>query len=156
VEGIQRCKEAIQEWLQGNGIALKDAKTRFAHTLEAKEECGGNVGFDFLGFTVRQVPSGKTKQKTHASYKTIIKPSKSSIHRHYQELAAVIERMQAATTDECNKSDQPQNNRLVQFTTRMKFSKRAFQKTGTHACGTRNIQLGQAGSTPKEKRQVGI
>src|SRR5713226_3953611 len=53
-EGIQRCKEAIQEWLQGMGLALKDAKTRFAHTLEAKEECGGNVGFDFLGFTIRQ------------------------------------------------------------------------------------------------------
>src|SRR6266704_2979381 len=58
-EGIQRCKEAIQEWLQGMGLALKGAKTRFAHTLEAKEECGGNVGFDFLGFTVRQFPVGK-------------------------------------------------------------------------------------------------
>src|SRR6266481_3663014 len=81
-EGIQRCKEAIQEWLQGMGLALKDAKTRFAHTLEAKEECGGNVGFDFLGFTVRQFPVGKDQTKTHASYKTIIKPSKSSIHRH--------------------------------------------------------------------------
>jgi hypothetical protein len=41
------------------GLALKDAKTRFAHTLEAKEECGGNVGFDFLGFTIRQFPVGK-------------------------------------------------------------------------------------------------
>src|SRR6266436_3752883 len=37
-EGIQRCKEAIQEWLQGMGLALKDAKTRFAHTLEEKDE----------------------------------------------------------------------------------------------------------------------
>src|SRR6266446_1575117 len=53
-EGIQRCKEAIQEWLKGMGLALKDAKTRYAHTLEAKEECNGNVGFDFLGFTMRQ------------------------------------------------------------------------------------------------------
>src|SRR5439155_673592 len=33
-EGIQRCKEAIQEWLKGMGLELKDAKTRFAHTLE--------------------------------------------------------------------------------------------------------------------------
>jgi len=41
------------------GLELKDAKTRFAHTLEAKEECHGNVGFDFLGFTIRQYPVGK-------------------------------------------------------------------------------------------------
>src|SRR5213593_2001657 len=47
-EGIQRGKDTIQEWLKGMGLELKDAKTRFAHTLEAKEECHGNVGFDFL------------------------------------------------------------------------------------------------------------
>src|SRR6266481_8840386 len=81
-EGIQRCKEAIQEWLKGMGLELKDAKTRYAHTLEAKEECGGNVGFDFLGFTVRQFLVGKNQTRTHASYKTIIKPSRSSIQRH--------------------------------------------------------------------------
>src|SRR5437879_5399697 len=99
-EGIQRCKEAIQEWLKGMGLELKDAKTRFAHTLEAKEECNGNVGFDFLGFTVRQFLVGKNQTRTHASYKTIIKPSRNSIQRHYQELAAAIERMKAATIDD--------------------------------------------------------
>src|SRR5438132_7249809 len=57
-EGIQRCKETIQEWLKGMGLELKDAKTRYAHTLEAKEECNGNVGFNFLGFTIRQFPVG--------------------------------------------------------------------------------------------------
>jgi RNA-directed DNA polymerase len=62
-EGIQRCKEAIQEWLKGMGLELKDTKTRFAHTLEAKEECNGNVGFNFLGFTIRQFPVGKSKSK---------------------------------------------------------------------------------------------
>src|SRR5712691_7900416 len=71
-EGIQRCKEAVREWLKGMGLELKDAKTHFAHTLEEKEECGGNVGFDFLGFTVRQSPVGKNRTRTHASYKTII------------------------------------------------------------------------------------
>ena len=58
-EGIQRGKEAIQEWLQGMGGALTEANTRFAHILEAKEECNGNGGFDFLGFTIRQFPVGK-------------------------------------------------------------------------------------------------
>jgi RNA-directed DNA polymerase len=58
-EGIQRCKEAIQAWLKGMGLARKDAQTRFAPTLEANEECNGNVGFNFLGFTIRQFPVGK-------------------------------------------------------------------------------------------------
>jgi RNA-directed DNA polymerase len=126
-EGIQRCKEAIQEWLQGMGLELKDAKTRFAHTLEAKEECGGNVGFDFLGFTVRQFPVGKDHTKTHASYKTIIKPSKRSIQRHYQELAAVIEGMQAATTDDVIRALNP---KIVGWCNYYKnaVSTRAFQK----------------------------
>ena len=62
-EGIQRCKEAIQEWLKDMGLALKDAKTRYAHTLEEKEECHGNVGFDFLNFTIRQFPVGKYESK---------------------------------------------------------------------------------------------
>ena len=57
------------------------------------------MGFNFLGFTVRQFPVGKNRTRTHASYKTIIKPSKSSIERHYRELAETIERMRAATID---------------------------------------------------------
>ena len=126
-EGIQRCKEAIQEWLQGMGLTLKDAKTRFAHTLEAKEECGGNVGFDFLGFTVRQFPVGKDQTKTHASYKTIIKPSKNSIHRHYQALAAVIEGMKAAPIDDVIRALNPT---IVGWCNYYKnaVSTRAFQK----------------------------
>jgi RNA-directed DNA polymerase len=100
-EGIQQCKETIQEWLKGMGLELKDAKTRFAHTLEAKEECNGNVGFDFLGFTIRQFHVGKYQKETQASnYKTIIKPSKESIHRHYRALAEVIERMKTSTVDQ--------------------------------------------------------
>src|SRR5438477_11644467 len=105
-EGIQRCKEAIQEWLKGMGLELKDAKTRFAHTLEAKEECNGNVGFNFLGFTIRQFPVGKHKSKK--LYKTIIQPSKHSIEGHYKVLATVIERMKAATPDEVIQMLNPQ------------------------------------------------
>ncbi len=106
-EGIQRSKVAIQEWLKDMGLELKDAKTRFAHTLEEKEECGGNVGFDFLGFTVRQFPVGKNQTQAQASYKTIIKPSKNSILRHYQALATVIEGMKAATRDEVIRAINP-------------------------------------------------
>jgi RNA-directed DNA polymerase len=62
-EGIQRGTEALQAWLKGMGRALKDAKTRCAHTLEAQEECNGNVGFTFLGLTIRQFPVGTYKSK---------------------------------------------------------------------------------------------
>jgi RNA-directed DNA polymerase len=99
-EGIQRCKEAVQEWLTGMGLALKDTKTRFAHTLTATEECNGNVGFDFLGFTIRQFPVGKNQSRSHKAYKTIIKPSKKSVDTHYHRLATTIERMRAATLDQ--------------------------------------------------------
>ena len=126
-EGIQRSKEAIQEWLQGMGLELKDAKTRFAHTLEEKAECGGNVGFDFLGFTVRQFHVGKRHTKTQASYKTIIKPSKHSMQRHYQALAAVIERMKAATMDEVIRTLNPKISGWCNYY-RHEVSTRAFSK----------------------------
>src|ERR1700757_1231388 len=99
-EGIQRCKETIQEWLKGMGLELKDAKTRYAHTLEAKEECNGNVGFDFLGFTIRQYRVGKHWSKSHKSYKTIIRASKNSIATHYGKLAEILRKGQARTVDQ--------------------------------------------------------
>jgi RNA-directed DNA polymerase len=99
-EGIQRCKEAIQEWLKGMGLELKDAKTRFAHTLERKEECNGNVGFDFLGFTIRQYHVGKNWSKSHKSYKTSIRASKNSIATHYGNLAEILRKGQGRTVDQ--------------------------------------------------------
>src|SRR6266516_2727575 len=81
--------DAHQEWRKGMGRELKDTKTRFAHTLEAKEECNGNVGFNFLGFTIRQFPVGKYKAKKLD--KTIIHPSKNSIEGHYKVRATVIQ-----------------------------------------------------------------
>src|SRR5713101_4518701 len=125
-EGIQRwCKDAIQEWLKGMGLELKDAKTRFAHTLEAKEECNGNVGFDFLGFTIRQYPVGKYVSRK--LYATIIKPSKKAIERHYRALAATRERMKAATIDAVIRTLNP---KIVGWSNyfRTPVSKKAFHR----------------------------
>jgi len=124
-EGIQRCKDAIQEWLKGMGLELKDAKTRFAHTLEAKEECHGNVGFDFLGFTIRPYPVGKYVSRKQ--YVTIIKPSKKSIERHYAELAAIIERRRAATIDEVIRTLNPTIIGWCNYV-KTQVSKKAFQR----------------------------
>src|SRR5262249_44196818 len=53
---IRRCQEVIADWLRGMGLELKPSKTFICHTLEEHE---GKVGFDFLGFTVRQFRVGK-------------------------------------------------------------------------------------------------
>ncbi len=58
-------------------------------------------GFDFLGFNIRQYKvgkyqSGKDGHGRILGYKTIIKPSKESVRRHYQKLSDTIKRLNAA------------------------------------------------------------
>jgi RNA-directed DNA polymerase len=61
------------------------------------EEYNGNVGFDFLGFTIRQFPKGKHHSGKSGGriskllgFKTIIKPSKQKIKQHIEKLGEVI------------------------------------------------------------------
>ena len=89
---VLECKKIIENWLKEIGLELKPSKTRISHTLHEHE---GNVGFDFLGFTVRQFPvgkhhSGKSTHKESLGFKTIIKPSKDKIKAHIKSLADVI------------------------------------------------------------------
>ena len=99
LESLKQCQEIISEWLTQFDLELKPSKTKTVHTL--KELNGNKPGFDFLGFNIRQYPVGKyqsgknTKGKT-LGFKTIIKPSKESIKRHYQKLADTIKRFNAA------------------------------------------------------------
>jgi RNA-directed DNA polymerase len=87
-EQLQQAITAVTQWLQHMGLDLSPKKTRITHTLTPIE---GKVGFDFLGFTVRQFPVGKTHtgKNTHGKplgFKTIIKPSKEAIKRHTVEM----------------------------------------------------------------------
>jgi RNA-directed DNA polymerase len=87
---IKQCQETISEWLREMGLELKPSKTRIVHTLE---ESATGVGFDFLGFNIRQYRVGKTKNRKNGKrlgYKTIIKPSKEAIRRHTQKLKETI------------------------------------------------------------------
>jgi RNA-directed DNA polymerase len=88
---IEHCREMAQTWLRDIGLELKPSKTRLAHTLE---EIDGSVGFDFLGFHVRQCRTGKYQSKQ--GFKTIITPSPKKVQLHYQRLAEIIDRHQAA------------------------------------------------------------
>ncbi|NJR52113.1 MAG: group II intron reverse transcriptase/maturase [Leptolyngbyaceae cyanobacterium CSU_1_3] len=82
---LLQLKEQAEKWLATIGLNLKAAKTRITHTLHKHD---GKVGFDFLGFTVRQFPM--SKRHARLGFKTFIKPSKASQQRHLAEMADVI------------------------------------------------------------------
>ncbi|NJM17973.1 MAG: group II intron reverse transcriptase/maturase [Richelia sp. SM1_7_0] len=91
---IQKCQQIIVEWLSCLGLELKPSKTRISHTLNKYSE---NVGFDFLGFTIRHFPvgkchTGKNTQGQLLGFKTIIKPSKEKLKVHIQRIGKVIKR----------------------------------------------------------------
>jgi len=54
---LQKAATKASEWLKGMGLWLSPNKTKVTHTLTPHQ---GNVGFDFLGFTIRQFQVGKT------------------------------------------------------------------------------------------------
>lgn len=94
---VEQCQVSLGEWLAGMGLELKPSKTRMAHTLLSE---GGQPGFDFLGFTVRQFPVGKYRTKMNGGgkplgFKTNIKPSKKSIQAHSEKLKQVIHKNKA-------------------------------------------------------------
>lgn len=90
---ILRCREIISEWLKDMGLELKPSKTRITHTFH---NCGSEkVGFDFLGFHIRQYKAGKYTSKKNSQgellgFKTLIKPSKEKILQHYKKVAEII------------------------------------------------------------------
>lgn len=92
IEIIKECKEAISEWLKLMGLELKPSKTRFSHTLVEFE---GNVGFDFLGFSIRQYETGKYRSSKSSNGKplgftTQIQPSKEKQKAHQRKIGALV------------------------------------------------------------------
>lgn len=81
---IHALKTSAEQWLAQVGLRFKNNKTCISHTLNPYH---GRVGFDFLGFEVRQYQVGKHYSGKDASgellgFKTLIKPSKSVQKRH--------------------------------------------------------------------------
>jgi RNA-directed DNA polymerase len=99
---IEEARRVAAEWLHGMGLELKPSKTRITHTLK---ETDGNVGFDFLGFNIRQFRTGISQKRTSGKsgilldFKTIIRPSKEAVKRHYREVATVIGTHNASTQE---------------------------------------------------------
>ena len=84
LEKLKQAEQKLVDWLAGMGLFMNPKKTSITHTLIPYE---GRVGFDFLGFSVRQYPVGQTHTGRNTvgkplGFKTIIKPSKEDIKRH--------------------------------------------------------------------------
>jgi RNA-directed DNA polymerase len=96
LETLLACKQHIEQWLKPMGLQLKASKTHITHTLYEHE---GRVGFDFLGFTIRQFPVGKHRKKAYqerAAFKTIIRPSREAQKRHLLQVKATIRKYRSA------------------------------------------------------------
>jgi RNA-directed DNA polymerase len=101
-EGVLRAKDVLETWLKEMGLEMKPNKIRIGHTLNDYQ---GKVGFDFLGWNVKQFPVGKThrsvtggKYSKPLGFKTIIRPSKEKVRTHMQEIKEVI--MRHASSDQ--------------------------------------------------------
>jgi RNA-directed DNA polymerase len=96
LETLMKAKEKAEAWLAEMGLRLKPSKTRVTHTLD---EYKGNIGFDFLGFNIRQYRVGKHHTRTFRGkpgFKTLIKPSPSAVKRHLREIRDITRRHRGA------------------------------------------------------------
>jgi RNA-directed DNA polymerase len=96
LEALIKLKAVAEEWLVKMGLRFKPSKTRFTHTLNEHE---GMVGFDFLGFNVRQYRVSKHHTRTYRGkpgFKTIIQPSKEAIKRHQDKIQGGIRQYRGA------------------------------------------------------------
>jgi RNA-directed DNA polymerase len=98
LEGILVAQATVASWLAGMGLWLSPMKTRITHTLRPYD---GQVGVDFLGFTLRQYPAGRCrsvrcKGKQPTGFVLHITPSNEAVKRHIKELNATVRRLRAA------------------------------------------------------------
>ncbi|MBX9256212.1 HNH endonuclease [Desmonostoc muscorum CCALA 125] len=104
---ISEIKELVIKWLAKMGLELSPSKTRIGNTLlnpvipEKESENYKDSGFDFLGFNVRQYEvddnhSAKSSRGKLLGFKTLIKPSKKAIKKHYDAIAEIIDAHKSA------------------------------------------------------------
>jgi hypothetical protein len=103
---VQKVAERVTQWLAQMGLKLSPTKTRTTHTLTPYQE---HVGFDFLGFTIRQFPAGKThtgKGTTGKAlgFQTLITPSKEAAYLDHQSTTPQVPVSLARATDQRTKS----------------------------------------------------
>ena len=95
-QGVLKAKSVLETWIKDIGLEMKPSKTRITHTLQ---EYQGHVGFDFLGWTVRQFPVGKrTREKSIIMVKSSVsrlssnqaKKQKNATQRKWEKSSSKI------------------------------------------------------------------
>lgn len=99
---LEQAAKRVTDRLMDMGLAINPKKTRITHTLTPYE---GNVGFNFLGFTVRQFRmskkhSGKDTRGKPLGFATIIKPSKDAIKTHMWKTNRKMKELRAAKQED--------------------------------------------------------
>jgi RNA-directed DNA polymerase len=107
-ETLEEAKRKVELFLEDMGLYLNARTTRITHTLTPYE---GNVGFDFLGFSVRQHTVGKTHSGTYKGrppgFKTLIKPSNEATKRHTREIKQTLRKYRSHSQEEVIKTLNP-------------------------------------------------
>lgn len=83
---LKRAIKRVRQWLATMGLRLHAQKTHITHTLTPYQ---GRVGFDFLGFTIRQEHSSRIK--------TIVTPSQEANRRHLATIEQRLKQLQTAS-----------------------------------------------------------
>ncbi len=85
---LQQAVRRVNHWLATMGLHVHADKTRITHTLTTYQ---GQVGFDFLGFNIRQERRGAMN-----CARTIISPGKEAIQRHQTVIEQRLQQLQTA------------------------------------------------------------
>ena len=96
LQEIQQAARRVKHWLATLGLHLHPRKTQIAHTLTPYQ---GQIGFDFLGFSIRQEADEKAPhgQGRGPGLKTILAPSQEARERHVATLDARLQQLRTAT-----------------------------------------------------------
>ncbi len=99
-QAIEKAQKIAAEWLNEMGLEMKPSKTRIVHTLEKHD---GQVGFDFLGFNIRQYPRSESsciripKTGKPTGFTPSIRPSKESQKRLLQKIKQILKSNRAVS-----------------------------------------------------------
>lgn len=99
-KAIEKSQKVVAEWLKQMGLEMKPSKTKIVHTLEIHD---GQVGFDFLGFNIRQYPRSTSsciripKTGKPTGFTPSIRPSKASQKRLLRTVKQILKSNRAVS-----------------------------------------------------------
>lgn len=97
---VLKAKQVVKDFLAPIGLELSEAKTRLSHTLELQNDdismdgFDGKIGFNFLGFTIKQFKtrhrSAKATTGELLGYKTLVYPSKKTTNKYQDQIHNIV------------------------------------------------------------------